>query len=162
MATRHIPQETDPLLLRPREPSTQNQCWLSQCLDWESLVVDNNGSTARDQLGYERTYLAWIRFAIVLVSFGASMLCHSDEKSPHHFYPSLGDGSTFLISIFYLFIGIVTVLMALFSYLLIQYTHATTRLPIPPRQSMTILFTIIATTTTIVTVYVLYYESAQR
>lgn len=37
---------------------------------YSSFILDNNGSTARDHLANERTYLAWVRTALGLVRCG--------------------------------------------------------------------------------------------
>ncbi|KAK9708025.1 hypothetical protein K7432_009878 [Basidiobolus ranarum] len=157
MTTPSIARETDPLLL----PRTQSRSWLCESLRLESLLIVNNGSTARDQLGYERTFLAWIRFAIVLVSFGASILYRS-EKGFLHLISPFGYELSFLVSVFYFIIGVVTIIMALTSYLRHQYIHSTSRAPIQSGQSMNILFILVAILTVVVTVVVLFYDSASE
>eukprot|EP00933_Yihiella_yeosuensis_P025648 TRINITY_DN19898_c0_g1_i1.p1 TRINITY_DN19898_c0_g1~~TRINITY_DN19898_c0_g1_i1.p1 ORF type:complete len:170 (-),score=21.03 TRINITY_DN19898_c0_g1_i1:165-632(-) len=37
-------------------------------------IVENTGSTARDQLANERTFLAWLRTAVSMVGFGIALV----------------------------------------------------------------------------------------
>ncbi|ORY03990.1 hypothetical protein K493DRAFT_62684 [Basidiobolus meristosporus CBS 931.73] len=154
MPTAYLAHETDPLLF----PATRTTGWLCQPLNQESLILNNLGSTARDQLGYERTLLAWVRFSIALVSFGASFIHHTDRRIPPFFIlPNIE--AAHVIAIFYLLIGIIAITMALVSYLRMQYIHGASRAPIQPSRSMRILFISITSSTVFVTIILLYYDS---
>jgi len=70
-------KETDSLLAerdvcRPEEGEEDFPSFRS--LMKHGLVLDNTGSTARDHLANERTYLAWIRTALSLSGIGLALL----------------------------------------------------------------------------------------
>ena len=73
--------ETDPLLkTSPAITSSLTTLAASSAPDtWEmvqagGVVLENSGSTARDHLANERTFLAWIRTALALVGVGIGLL----------------------------------------------------------------------------------------
>jgi putative membrane protein len=55
--------------------STENECLPSFfVLLRDGVILDNTGSTARDQLANERTYLAWTRTSLSLIGAGLALL----------------------------------------------------------------------------------------
>lgn len=62
-------QETSPLMRDGRPKNERLPSLFS--LVRQGAILDNNGSTARDHLANERTYLAWMRTSLAL--FGASL-----------------------------------------------------------------------------------------
>lgn len=71
-----------------------------------SQPLENVGSCARDHLANERTYLAWIRTALAVVSIGIAFheFVPSDQKPPIH------------VAIFLLILGVALMLYSLVSY----------------------------------------------
>jgi putative membrane protein len=73
-------KESDALLLVPVAPPTENIISHSSTLPSfstllrEGVILQNEGSTARDHLANERTYLAWIRTALSISGVGLALL----------------------------------------------------------------------------------------
>jgi len=64
-----IPRENSPLISGGRPKNERLPSLFS--LVREGAILENTGSTARDHLANERTYLAWMRTALALI--GASL-----------------------------------------------------------------------------------------
>ncbi|CAG8552191.1 29796_t:CDS:2 [Gigaspora margarita] len=55
--------------------STSEYTTFENCSCSTTLVVKNDGSTARDNFAIERTFLSWLRFSAALVLTGLSLYC---------------------------------------------------------------------------------------
>ncbi|KAI7903546.1 uncharacterized protein BX663DRAFT_506834 [Cokeromyces recurvatus] len=73
-----------------------------------SILLENKGNTARDHLANERTYLAWFRTSLTLITFSIGMiqLYHNNNSSNQKFIKTLGLISM-LFSILFLYFGYV-------------------------------------------------------
>jgi len=72
----HTMKETDALVSLVSKPASSSNDRLPsvRTLLTEGVVLANEGSTARDHLANERTYLAWIRTALALTGVGIGLL----------------------------------------------------------------------------------------
>ncbi len=69
-------RETDTLLPGDRQGRREIPTFWQ--LVTQGYIVHNTGSTARDHLANERTYLAWIRTALALAGVGIGLLKYAD------------------------------------------------------------------------------------
>ncbi|ORX90533.1 hypothetical protein K493DRAFT_317913 [Basidiobolus meristosporus CBS 931.73] len=106
---------------------------------WESLILENRGSTARDHLGNERTYLAWFRTSFTLFGLCCASLQHFD---PDGF--STGPGKTHQyrveIGVTMAVLTFVCIVVPLIKYLSTQHKLAYARNPMRPSRSLSTIF----------------------
>lgn len=71
-----MPKESDPLVATEAgQQSSHNQIpSVLAMIRQGRVVLTNEGSTARDHLANERTYLAWIRTALAITGVGIGLL----------------------------------------------------------------------------------------
>ena len=66
--------ETEALVPKPKDLENLNRFPSVYTLLREGVVLDNVGSTARDHLANERTFLAWVRTALSILGVGIGLL----------------------------------------------------------------------------------------
>ncbi|KAK9695811.1 hypothetical protein K7432_012787 [Basidiobolus ranarum] len=106
---------------------------------WESLILENRGSTARDHLANERTYLAWFRTSFTLIGLCCASLQHFDPDGiitkpgkSHKYRTELGIIMTILT--------FTCIAIPLLKYLSTQYKLAYDRNPLRPSRSLSTIF----------------------
>ncbi|KAJ9053988.1 hypothetical protein DSO57_1019167 [Entomophthora muscae] len=90
-----------------------------------SLLLENKGSTARDHLANERTFLAWLRTSLALVTIGVAItqinkLTPSKPKDPDSLRKEIEQRFQLVLGTFYMCSGILFVLFGLTRYFYIQ------------------------------------------
>ncbi|CAI2171114.1 11091_t:CDS:2 [Funneliformis geosporum] len=86
-----------------------------------TLVVKNNGSTARDNFSIERTFLSWLRISTGLVLLGMSFFLRFDTFSQ----PSVNeDHYSKPLGIFLIGLGFIVLIWALCNYFQFQQLYA--------------------------------------
>ncbi|RIA94541.1 hypothetical protein C1645_734691 [Glomus cerebriforme] len=86
-----------------------------------TLVIKNDGSTARDNCSIERNFLSWLRLSLALVVVGMSYYLRFEIIPPPAFpTESGGDSSSTLLGLFFIFLGISILIWALFNYFVFQ------------------------------------------
>jgi putative membrane protein len=96
-------KETDPLLLVALPDDNKSSLPTLYTLLREGAVLNNEGSTARDHLANERTFLAWIRTALSISGVGLGLLK----------WQGIANGAGYLV----LSLGVLALLMSTVRYL---------------------------------------------
>ncbi|ORX58930.1 hypothetical protein DM01DRAFT_1283107 [Hesseltinella vesiculosa] len=81
-----------------------------------TLYLENKGSVARDHLANERTYLAWLRTSLALISVGVALtqlFRLENEESPHQIQKA---NAGRLIGLLFVVLGILFVFFASVRY----------------------------------------------
>jgi len=85
-----------------------------------SLVLENKGSTARDHLANERTFLAWLRTSLALVTIGIAVTQFSKLSRDPPNSPEKEFSFHLILGSLYMIIGILFVFAGLTRYFYIQ------------------------------------------
>ncbi|KAL1925252.1 uncharacterized protein VTP21DRAFT_135 [Calcarisporiella thermophila] len=96
------------------------------CIWKTSHVIPNTGSTCRDHLANERTFLSWLRVSVLLMLVGISMISHVHFGTLHITFSRSTQGALPMGSVL-CGLGCLALLTSVLFYFRIQYLYVNKR-----------------------------------